>query len=1444
MAKKLQPDVIKVDLDINASKAQKEIHNLTLSTKELRAQNVELRKEMNQLAKTKGDHSEEYELLNQRIAENSRQIRENDKEIRKWEQSIDISHKTASQLKRELKELKRQLANTSKSLQPEKYKELEAEIERTEKAYRKATSSSGGFLSSVFSMQKAVAVLKGFFMGLGMVLATQVMGQFGRLKDIIMDFEAANSKLASVLGTNIDGIGRLIDQSKLLGRTTTATASEVTGLQTELAKLGFAQKQIENMTPATLKFAKAVDTDLASAAAFGGAALRMFNKDATQTEELMATFAVATTKSALDFRKLEASLATVGPVADAFGFTVEETTALLGVLSNAGFDASSAATATRNILLNLADANGDLAKALGEPVTNLEQLADGLKKLEEEGVDLNKALELTDKRSVSAFSTFMRQTDTLLELQDAITGATDDFNQMADTMADNATAAYKGFESAVEGLVLKFFNFRHVLKSMFEAATEFVQWIGEIVDAFSGLGSVVMGIVTAFGAVISAAASVVAWFSRLFTQTKLGRTVLNTLVMALVAYKVNALLASNATAMFITKIQRILKLWALQAVRLYNLAKAQGVAAVAQRALNAAMMANPILAVIGLLAMVVAAVIEYSQVTDEAVESTDAWTEATSEASRQYGEQKAKIKALLMVAENEAYSLQKREAAVRRLNKIIPDYNAEIDKTTGKYKASNEQLEIYLASLNKELKYKAAMSKLEKLNADVFEAEDKYAEAQVRAEKAPDYVKKWYGTVRNVKPKREVAEALRKKEEADKALKDFEERLATAINSGTIAPAEEAEKAVDKVTEKVGAKATESVTRLKEIEQELKRLRKIDPTSDEELDRIQKRIELLNKEKRELLGKGGSKREAGTYREDSLDKATAKADDAHQRRLLEINKKDLAETDRIIAKNKEMMRYCGELRSALADLREDTKETHTQTLDKITARLNEVDKMELEAGKNINEALERQDKERLEKSLAILQACYDEQELVIQKNVNDRIITQEAADLYLMKQQRDHNEEMLSDLREYYNKTAAADYIASEKKEEILEQTADKIRQMQRKVLTDSAKLAEMIRQYSENPGSISGMQASIERNKLALTQTYDALLSQVEKGSAEEIALNEEKNRRLRDMDYEYNEQRYRMRESLGLVSWGEEYNHELEMLDRQHEQGLMMEEEYQQKRLALQVQNAKRYFDYYSQLGKSAISALQEAEIAQSEAKYDVLIQQAKNNGEDTAALEQEKENKKLEIQKKYADMDFAVKISQIIADTAVSIMKAYAQLGPLAGPPAAAIIAATGVAQMITAKAERDKIKNMQPGKTGGSSTESAKTATRALTGYAEGGYTGPGGRYEVAGVVHRGEYVVPMPIMKDPRVIDAVGTIEAIRQNRRLTSGSAPELSEGYAEGGFVGGRQGSDMSGLLALLAELKDAITAIKAIRAYVVYKDIEKARKELEKAQAPFTKK
>ena len=112
-----------------------------------------------------------------------------------------------------------------------------------------------------------------------------------------IDFEAANSKLAAILGTTKGEIKDLTADARRLGEATKYTASEATNLQIELSKLGFSKTEILDMTEGVLKFAQATGAELPEAAALAGAALRMFGADTEETERYVSAMAVATTKS-------------------------------------------------------------------------------------------------------------------------------------------------------------------------------------------------------------------------------------------------------------------------------------------------------------------------------------------------------------------------------------------------------------------------------------------------------------------------------------------------------------------------------------------------------------------------------------------------------------------------------------------------------------------------------------------------------------------------------------------------------------------------------------------------------------------------------------------------------------------------------------------------------------------------------------------------------------------------------------------------------------------------------------------------------------------------------------------------------------------------------------------------------------------------------------------
>lgn len=354
--------------------------------------------------------------------------------------------------------------------------------------------STGGLLKSSMGAGLAEVRIGVSSMIKGMVGAQAIISGFQKLTGLfksgvqsIVDFEAANSKLAAILGTTSNNIKDMTADARRLGAATKYTASEATNLQIELAKLGFSRKEILQSTEGILKFAQATGAELPEAAALAGASLRMFDAETRETERYVSAMAVATTKSALSFSYLQTAMPIVGPVAKAFNFQIEDTLALLGKLADAGFDASMSATATRNILLNLADGSGKLAKALGGPVKTLPELVAGLRKLKEQGVDLNTTLELTDKRSVAAFNAFLTAADKIIPLREQIMGVTSELNDMANTMGNNVQGALAGLSSAWESFMLSFYESKGIMKEVIDFLSKGIRNIANNMKGYDQL---------------------------------------------------------------------------------------------------------------------------------------------------------------------------------------------------------------------------------------------------------------------------------------------------------------------------------------------------------------------------------------------------------------------------------------------------------------------------------------------------------------------------------------------------------------------------------------------------------------------------------------------------------------------------------------------------------------------------------------------------------------------------------------------------------------------------------------------------------------------------------------------------------------------------------------------------------------------------------------------
>lgn len=235
------------------------------------------------------------------------------------------------------------------------------------------------------------------------------------------------------------------------------------------------------------------------------------------------------------------------------------------------------------------------------------------------------------------------------------------------------------------------------------------------------------------------------------------------------------------------------------------------------------------------------------------------------------------------------------------------------------------------------------------------------------------------------------------------------------------------------------------------------------------------------------------------------------------------------------------------------------------------------------------------------------------------------------------------------------------------------------------------------------------------------------------------------------------------------------------------------------------------------------SAISSAREAEYASLDAWKERELAAAGDNAEKREQIEAEYEAKKLDIQKKYADIDMGIQIAKAIAAGALATIQAWSAAGgnPILAGIYTALIAATAAAQVATIVAQRNAIKN--------ASSESASPSPasgNSAVGFSEGGYTGDGGRTEVAGVVHRGEYVVPQPELRDPYVRSLVASIES-RRRQRTSRNALP----GFAEGGYTGALPEKTMaSSETRLLNQIYRLLSDLRKnpIKAYTVLSEME----------------
>ena len=276
-------------------------------------------------------------------------------------------------------------------------------------------------------------------------------------------FEQSMANVGSVARATPEDFAKLTKAAKEAGETTRFTATQAADALYYLASAGYDAEKSMNALNGVLQLAGATGSDLAFTSSTVAASISQFNLEASEASRVANVFTAAITNSQANMNKLATSMQYVGPVASAMGMSLEQTIGILQILYNTGLEASSAGTALRGALADLADSSSAANKKLRvlgisfdeiNPATNsFAEIIDVLNQHSITGAD---ALTIFGRRAGPALIKLLQAgKDEIEKYTNAVTGtnaAAEAYERQNDTLAGSLDF----LKSAWESLIIKF----------------------------------------------------------------------------------------------------------------------------------------------------------------------------------------------------------------------------------------------------------------------------------------------------------------------------------------------------------------------------------------------------------------------------------------------------------------------------------------------------------------------------------------------------------------------------------------------------------------------------------------------------------------------------------------------------------------------------------------------------------------------------------------------------------------------------------------------------------------------------------------------------------------------------------------------------------------------------------------------------------------------------
>ena len=787
----------------------------------------------------------------------------------------------------------------------------------------------------------------------------------------------------------------------------------------------------------------------------------------------------------------------------------------------------------------------------------------------------------------------------------------------------------------------------------------------------------------------------------------------------------------------------------LKAIALWN-----NVVIAGSKKLWTVLVAHPYMAVAAAVTALVAVLIDLNRQSDTAAKISKELNDIREEAQKEIVEEKTKLENLRKAAMDETRSLNERYAAISELNRIVPNYNATIDKTTGKYIENKQALDQYIASLAHLYEVQGAKKRIQKLSEDKVDLELKKQKVQERyndAKKAGfgmSYTTSW-GATGNTRIdatshlKSELDDIKSKLEEKNKILSTITKVYGNDIQS------QEVQKVIDNNKDKGGGGSSGETEKERKAREKAEKKAEAEARKREaEAKRKQKQAaDSIKAETNQLLAENAKAYAEGTktYQQFVDDRQSIQLSGFEKLKQLfgeESNEyKQLLDNQVSATKQHD---------DAILKMNEQTIERERLIKQaNIKSQYNDVKSDIYQNDIALDEAIYQNDVDAMQNRLALYNKGSEEW-LDLKAEME-----QAALDHQLQMQEAYQNQ--LRELRQQFGKQD----IEAEKQmylnglENIYKQGLIKEEEYLQIKL-------DLIEQYADRKAQLEAEDHGAGSTQLKVDRVSNRMVNQAkaEAGDAQSPA-NASFGGYFTSQIANYQNTMEKLKELYG----NDKQNHAAYMQAKAQVTADFLDNMVQQTSAAYNgINNILSAASAYAQ----ACSDLEQAKISKN---YEKQIAAAGNNSKKKKKLE-EKRDKELAAAKSKANKKaMKIEIAQAIASTAMAAINAYSSAAAIPGtgwimaPIAAGLATAAGMMQIATIK----------------------KQHQAEAAGYYDGGYTG-GNRYrKEAGVVHEGEFVANHRAVNNSSIRPAFDLIDRAQRANTVGSQTADDISRALGAG---------------------------------------------------------